>query len=115
MTLLIVDDNPQVRRMIRSLLEDLLTEVYECADGAQAVETYAQHHPDWVLMDIEMGAVNGLTATRALKALDPEARILMVTNYHDDALRTAAAQAGACGYVRKENLLELRRWLQPAA
>ncbi len=111
MTLLIVDDNQDVRRMIRSLIEDLMTEVHECEDGAQAVAAYDQHRPDWVLMDIEMREMDGIAATRHIVAAFPEAKVCIVTNYDDTRLREASRRAGACEYVVKENLLRLRELL----
>jgi len=112
MKLLIVEDNQQMRLMIRRVVADLADEVRECADATEALALYAQLQPDWVLMDIELAEGNGITATRWIKADFPAARILIVTNYNDAMLRTVAAQAGACGYVLKENLLEVRRLMQ---
>jgi len=111
MNLLIVDDNAAMRRLLRRLLSDLAGIILECNDGAQAVEMYGRHRPDWVLMDIEMKGLDGLEATSQIRAADPDARIVIVTNYDDIALREAAAKAGACGYVLKDNLLELRALL----
>lgn len=114
MTLLIVEDNPAMRRLMRRLVADLADEIGECSDGVEAVALYAELQPDWVLMDIEMPRLNGLAATRRIKADFPEARIVIVTNYDDATLRRAAEQAGACGYALKENLIDLRRLLQRA-
>jgi DNA-binding NarL/FixJ family response regulator len=112
MKLLIVEDNLLMRRMIRRLVADLADEISECGDGEQAVALYPTLRPDWVLMDIEMAHVNGIVATRSIKADFPMARIVIVTNYNDATMREAATQAGASGYVLKENLLELRHYLQ---
>jgi two-component system response regulator DegU len=109
--LLIVDDSERIRRMIKRLIKSVLAEVYECADGSQALQAYTAHHPDWVLMDIEMKDMDGITATREIRAIFPEARIVIVSNYDSDELRAAACEAGACGYIVKENLIELRRLL----
>ena len=114
MTLLIVEDNPAMRRLIRRLVADLADEIGECGDGVEAEARYAELQPDWVLMDIEMPHLDGITAARRIKAAFPAARILIVTNYNDAALRATALAAGACGYVLKENLLELRRLLSAA-
>lgn len=111
MKLLIVEDNQAMRRMIRRMVADVADEISECSDGAAACALYSNLHPDWVLMDIEMGEVNGLTATRRIKADYPEARVVIVTNYDDAQLRETARVAGACGYVLKENLFALRRIL----
>jgi len=111
MMLLIVDDNAAMRRLMRRLTRDLAERIEECADGAQALAAYEQHHfgaSDWVLMDVEMNGMDGLTATRILRAAHPEARVIIITKYNDEALRATAFQSGAQGFVPKENLLELR-------
>ena len=112
MTLLIVDDNDHMRLLLRNIVTDLVDEISECSDGAEALSFYQQHQPDWVLMDIRMKDVDGLTATRQIKAAYAEAKIIIVTNYDDQYLRQAAQQAGASEFVLKENLLEVRRILQ---
>ena len=114
MKLLIVEDNPEMRRMIRRVLADLAPEISECDDGSEVLASFARHEPDWVLMDIGMKEMDGLTATRHLLARWPQARVLIVTNHDDDVLREQARQAGAIGYVLKENLLVLRQRLQTA-
>src|SRR5262249_10254952 len=114
MMLLIVDDNPAVRRMIGRVVGDLADDIRECADGAEALAAYRQFHPDWVLMDIEMGGVDGITATRQITTAFPDAKVIIVTGHGDEPLLVAAREAGACGYVLKENLLELRQRLQAA-
>lgn len=111
MPILIVDDNERMRQMIMKLVGDLTESFWECGDGAQALEAYRQSRPAWVLMDIKMKGMDGLMATMQIKAAFPEARIIIVTAYDDLKLRAAAHIAGACGYVSKENLLELRKIL----
>jgi DNA-binding NarL/FixJ family response regulator len=59
-----------------------------------------------------MPRVGGLEATRRIRAAFPDAQIIIVTQHDDPYWRAAATQAGACGYVLKENLLELRQMLQ---
>lgn len=110
-TILIVDDNPQMRRMLKALLSDLAPVCYECGDGRAALGAYLQHRPDWVLMDLKLAGTDGLAVTAAMHAADPAARVLIVTSYDDPALREAARVAGAYGFVLKENLLELRSLL----
>jgi DNA-binding NarL/FixJ family response regulator len=110
--LLIVDDNATVRRLIRNIVLPFVGEISECADGSDAPSAYRIQRPDVVLMDIRMKEVDGIEATKQIKAADPEARIVIVTDYDDDALRHAAMRAGACGYVLKDNLLDLVRLLQ---
>jgi CheY-like chemotaxis protein len=111
MTILIVEDNDSMRQMIKKLLGDLTEAFEECVDGAQALATYRRYLPDWVLMDIKMKEIDGLNATTQIKSAFPNARIVIVTGYDDIRLREAALIAGACAYVHKENLLELRQIL----
>ena len=111
MKILIVDDNQQMRRTIKSFVIDLAAVVYECADGDEALAAYELRRPDWVLMDIEMKRMDGISATRQIKSQFPGARVMIVSNYDDPDLREAARQAGACEYVVKENLLNVRRIL----
>ena len=110
--LLIVEDSASVRRLIKSMVAGLAVEITECSDGAEALAAYTCHRPDFVLMDIQTGLVDGITATARIRAADPAARIIMVTDYDQPDLREAAAKAGACAYVVKENLLELVPLLQ---
>jgi CheY-like chemotaxis protein len=114
MLLLIVDDNPTVRRLIGKIVADLVDDIRECTDGDEALVAYGQWHPDLTLMDIEMQRMDGLSATREIIAAYPGAKIVIVSRHGDEALRAAAREAGACGYVHKENLLDLRQLLEAA-
>ncbi len=109
MKVLIVEDNSTMRHLIHNIVGDM-AEVYECADGAEVLPQYEAHQlggGDWVLMDIRMPQVNGLEATRRLRAAHSEARVLIVTNCDDSWFRETARRAGACGYLLKENLDQL--------
>ena len=111
MKILIAEDNAPLRRLMRGLLAPLTTEIFECCDGSEALAAYSMHQPDWVLMDILMKDLDGISATREIIAAYPEARVLIVTNYDDTDMREAARRAGASGYVLKENLLEVKHLL----
>lgn len=108
---LIVEDNQPMRNLIRSMISDLAGNVTECDDGANALASYSQCRPDWVLMDIRMKELDGISATRQIKASYPDANIMIVTDYDNQNMREAAREAGACEYVTKENLLDVRRIL----
>jgi CheY-like chemotaxis protein len=107
MNILIVEDNSGVRRLLQRALAEVATNVWECSDGLYALAAYREHQPDIVLMDIRMPQIDGLMATRQIMEASPPARIVIVTDYDDDALRNAAREAGARAYVLKQNLTDL--------
>jgi len=112
MDILIIEDNEAMRRLIRNLICAPPHRCHECPDGSEALAAYAQHRPAWVLLDSEMKTADGIAVAGQIHAAFPEAKILILTGYDDADLRQAAQAAGACGCVLKENLLEVRRWLQ---
>jgi len=107
MTILIVEDNSGVRRLLRRAVAETATNIWECTDGLYALAAYSEHLPDIVLMDIRMPQIDGLTATRQITQAYPKAKVVIVTDYDDDSLRNAAQNAGACAYTLKQNLTEL--------
>jgi DNA-binding NarL/FixJ family response regulator len=112
MTVLIVEDNSGVRTLLRRALRETASRVWECSDGADALESYLAHRPDVVLMDIRMPRMDGLMATRQILQSDPSARVVMVSDYDDEDLRRAASAAGARGYTLKQDLSEMVEFLR---
>jgi CheY-like chemotaxis protein len=106
--ILIAGDSRQMRK---DMLREIDSRFCECENGEEAVEMYRVCRPEWVLMDIRMPGMDGIAATRQIKELYPEARIVVVSNYDDPTLREDAAAAGAVGYVAKDDLSVLRRLL----
>ena len=104
MKLLIVEDNAGIRRILRRILVDTASTIWECEDGSAALAAYEEHRPDVVLMDIRMAEVDGLTATRQICGADPLARVIVVTDYQDDDMKAAAFAAGAREYVLKHEI-----------
>ena len=115
MNFLIIEDNDNMRRMLRNLVSEFADETHECRDGREALAAYTRHQPDCVLMDIRMSGMDGITATSQLKAAFPDAHVIIITDYNDDELRRSACEAGARQYVVKEDLLDLRRILREHA
>lgn len=100
---LIVDDDLYVRESLSDFLasaEDLQL-VGACADGAAAVAAVRDHRPDVVLMDVRMPVMDGLQATRAVRDLAPETRVLALTSFEDDDAIADMFAAGACGFLLK--------------
>ena len=106
--ILIADDNPEMRQVIANMLEDLDSQIIECADGNAAIESYEKYRPYWVLMDINMRPLDGLSAMTAILERHPEAKIVIVTQHQDFRTRNTAIAMGAYGFVGKGNLMELR-------
>ena len=101
---MLVEDHVLVREGTRELLdrEKDLEVVAEAGDGEEAVQLAAEHRPDVVIMDIAMPRLNGLEATRQIKATDPAIVVLVLTAYDDDQYIFAFLEAGAAGYVLKD-------------
>ncbi len=102
--ILIVDDDRRMRQMLREYVASFAFSLHEAADGREAVDACAAERPDWVLMDLRMKPVDGLHATAEIKALFPDIRIVILSEYDEASGRVAALRAGACAYVFKENL-----------
>jgi DNA-binding NarL/FixJ family response regulator len=101
---LLVDDDALVRaglRVILSSAEDLFV-VGEVDDGAGAVEAVRTHRPDVVLMDIRMPRIDGITATSALRKLNPAPQVIVMTTFQADQHVVAALRAGASGFLVKD-------------
>ena len=101
---LVVDDQTVVRDGLVLLLGLLpgLEVVGSAGDGEEAVRLVGEHGPDVVLMDLRMPRVDGVEATRRIKAAYPSVQIVVLTTYSDDESVFAALQAGARGYLTKD-------------
>ncbi len=102
--LLLADDQALVRGALAALLdlEPDLTVVAEVGDGDAVLPAAAEHRPDVALLDVEMPGMDGIEATRALKAALPTVRVLIVTTFGRPGFLRRALQAGADGFVVKD-------------
>ena len=100
---MIVDDHFVVRSGIKASLEmeDDLEVITEAEDAATAIDEFARHHPDLVLLDFQLPDKDGSAIVTELLQLDPEARILMFSTYDREEDIFQAIQAGALGYILK--------------
>jgi DNA-binding NarL/FixJ family response regulator len=101
--ILLADDHAIVRKGIRDFLEadPELKVVAETNNGGDAVQFAREHLPDVAVLDIQMPVLNGIDATREIKAQAPGVRVLVLTAYEDDPYVFALLRAGADGYILK--------------
>ncbi|MCD7033770.1 response regulator [Metabacillus sp. GX 13764] len=100
--ILIVDDAAFMRMMIKDILtKNGYDVVAEAADGAQAVEKYKEHQPDLVTMDITMPEMDGITALKKIKQLNPNSKVIMCSAMGQQAMVIDAIQAGAKDFIVK--------------
>jgi len=113
--ILLADDHVVVRQGTRELLEreEDIEVVAEAGDGEEAVRLTNSQRPDVAIMDISMPKLNGIEATRQIKAIQPGTAVLVLTAYDDDQYIFALLEAGAAGYllknVRAEELVDAVR------
>lgn len=101
--ILLVDDDPIVRTGLRTILgtADGLEIVAEASDGREAIEMVRLHRPDVVFMDLQMPRMNGIEATREIRALPGPPEIVVLTALNVDDTCIDALAAGACSFVVK--------------
>ena len=115
---LVADDQGIVREGLMTLLEsaDRIQPVASAADGAEAIRLAARHRPDVVLMDLRMPKLDGVEATREIRAAQPETEIVVLTTHADEASILDALRAGARGYLTKDaGIQEIARAVHAAA
>lgn len=101
--MLVVDDHPLLRDGVSAVIgtQTDMTIIGEAETGAQAITEYERLRPDVVLMDLQMPDLSGLEAIEAIRAADPQARILVLTTYAGDGRAIRALRSGASGYLLK--------------
>jgi DNA-binding NarL/FixJ family response regulator len=101
---LIADDHAVVRQGLRTFLElqDDIEVVADARDGEEAVAAALDGHPDVVLMDLVMPALDGIEATRRILRERPDTRVIALTSFLDDDKLLPAVRAGAAGYLLKD-------------
>ena len=116
--LVIADDHPVVRGGLAQLVSgfDDVELVGQAADGAEAVALCAERSPDVVLMDLEMPVLDGIEATRRIRAESPGVAVVVLTSFSDRERILRALDAGAAGYLLKDaDPAELARAVRAAA
>ncbi len=115
---MVVDDQALVREGLMTLLDAAagIAPVAAAADGEEAVRLAARHRPDVVLMDLRMPVLDGVEATRRIRAAQPDTEIVVLTTHADEASILDALSAGARGYLTKDaGIAEISRAVHAAA
>jgi DNA-binding NarL/FixJ family response regulator len=104
--ILIVEDHDAVRRSLRDWLGVAFPQyqIVEAASGEEAIVMAQASLPRLVIMDIGLAEMNGIEATRRIKAIMPAAQVIMLTIHEDEAYRTDAAVVGASAYILKRKM-----------
>ncbi len=103
-TLLVVDDQPSVRRGLRMrlALEPDMKTLGEASNGLEALAAVRKLRPDVVVMDLDMPHMDGITATQTLATLAPQTAVVILSIHDDTATRLRAEAAGAAAFVGKQ-------------
>jgi two-component system, NarL family, response regulator len=102
--ILLVDDHSLLRTGVANIInqEPDLEVVAEAANGRDGIEAFLVHRPDVVLMDLRMPGMEGVEAVQQIRAVDPQARVVVLTTYDADEDIARALQAGAKAYILKD-------------
>ena len=100
---LIADDATFMRNVLRDIIKTngLASEIFEAADGVEAVRAYQQVKPDLVTMDVNMPKADGIQALRAILKINPKAKVVMITAVEEKHIVQDAMRLGARDYVVK--------------
>ncbi|HZZ20690.1 MAG TPA: response regulator transcription factor [Opitutaceae bacterium] len=102
-SILLVDDEAHIRKFISLLLRHLgVSRIMEAPNGSEALEVYKRESPDLVMLDVNMPIMDGIETLRALKALNPDAVVVMLTSLANRQTIDEAVALGAANYIRKD-------------
>jgi len=102
-SILLVDDETHIRTFISLLLRHLgVKRIFEARNGNEALEVYEREKPDLVMLDVNMPMMDGIDTLRALKKIDPDCVVVMLTSLANRQTVDEAATHGAANYIRKD-------------
>lgn len=107
-TILIVDDQPGIRRLLMEVLTEEGYNVYAAANGYEGIQKAKELQPALILMDMKMPGMDGIETLRELKYLNQADRVIMMTAYGELELVNSAKELGAYAYITKPfDIIEL--------
>jgi DNA-binding NtrC family response regulator len=100
-TVLYIEDEPDLRERIRIVLEMYITDVIVAANGKEGLKLFERHHPDIVVSDIKMPVMDGLELTKCIRKIAPETPVILTTAFTETDYLLKAIELGVAAYVRK--------------
>jgi len=102
-TILVVDDEPHIRKFVSLILKQLgASKLIEASNGEEAIAVYQREDPDLLLLDISMPIMDGLTTLKELKTIDPACVVVMLSSLVNRQSVDEALALGAASYIRKD-------------
>jgi len=114
MKIMIVDDHADMRRILRNyirLTSEKPIQIVDYETGEEAMQEYIAQQPDFVFMDIELKSISGFVVSEEILKISPEAKIIIVTSYDTPGFRQKAQRLGICGFVAKDKLSDIHKFL----
>jgi YesN/AraC family two-component response regulator len=102
-SIMLVDDEAHIRKFISLLLRHLgVTRIFEAPNGSAAIELYKKESPDLVMLDVNMPVMDGIETLKALKEINPDCVVVMLTSLANRQTIDDAVALGAANYIRKD-------------
>ena len=115
LTILVVDDDPEIRTLLIDVLIDDGYAVRSAVDGVAAVKCFVENRPDLILLDVDMPRLRGIETLLVIRELSPETKVIMISGKADEAEARRALALGAFDYISKPfDLVYLRRVIEAA-
>ncbi len=105
---LYVEDEQTIREDMVEILELDFNHIYVASNGAEGLEMFLKHHPDLIISDIQMPVMDGISMSKEILSVNPDAKIILTTAFNEQGYLEKAKEAGVKSYVKKPvNINEL--------